>query len=79
MDKWDVVKNATITQVRRFQDGSDIRYYDNGYVSISRRPPKFEELGRVPDADLYYWRIMQGMPDVKTWEDITNAEKEMKR
>jgi hypothetical protein len=32
MNKWDVVKNATVTQVRRFQDGSDIRYYDNGYV-----------------------------------------------
>ena len=34
MNKWDVIKGATPTHVRNFQDGSGIMYYDNGCITI---------------------------------------------
>ena len=76
MDNWDYMKGATRTHVMNFQDGSEIRFYDNGYMSVSRKMTKMNEPAPVPEAELYYWQAMRDRPDVKTWEDIKNAEKE---
>ena len=76
MSNWDAIKGATPTRVLNFQDGSEIRFYDNGYISVSRRPTRMGEPIRVPEAELYYWRIMRNRPEISTWEEIKEAERE---
>jgi hypothetical protein len=76
LDNWDYMKGATRIRVLNFQDGSEIRFYDNGYISVSRRPTRMGEPVRVPEAELYYWQVMRNRPEISTWGQIKEAERE---
>jgi hypothetical protein len=76
MDVFDAIRDAKATHIRKFSNGSGIIYYDNGYVSFFWLPRNTLEPVPVPEAILYYWQIMRGRPDVKTWDDIMRAKNE---
>lgn len=73
---YDPLTGGSLTQTRRFCDGSGIAYYDNGYVVISAVPQPLTDARPAPPlAQLYYWQVMQGRADVETWDDIKAAER----
>jgi hypothetical protein len=71
------IKAAQPTRVRRFNDDSEIVYYDDGEILISKRPCNTLEVTPPPSqAELYYWQVMEKRPGIKTWDDIKRARKE---
>jgi hypothetical protein len=71
------IKTAHPTHIREFNDDSKIIYYDDGTVYICTIPSNaFEEGPHLPPkAELYYWQVIEGRPDVKTRDDIKKARK----
>jgi hypothetical protein len=76
MDVFDAIRDARATHIRKFSDGSNITYYDNGFMILSYVPPVMTETGEMPppyEALLFYWQVIRNRPDVTTWDDIFKA------
>jgi hypothetical protein len=67
-----------ITHSRHFFDDSSLIYYDSGLIGSCCNPPSLlaAEPFKVPDAVLYLWQIELRRPDITTWEQIRQAERE---
>jgi hypothetical protein len=70
---------GTPVSIRRFDDKSEIVYYDNGMIGTAFTPQRFDDPPKPPKALLYYWQVERNRPDIETWEQIRQAEKEDKR
>ena len=76
MSNWDAIKGATPTRVLNFQDGSIVVFYDNGHIFTPRNTVGVNEPAPVPEAELYYWQVIRNKPEISTWEEIKEAERE---
>jgi hypothetical protein len=68
-------KWKTLINIRRFDDGSSIMYFEEGGRQVNFIPRNFDEPPKVPKAYLYYWQVERNRPDITTWEQIRQVEK----
>jgi hypothetical protein len=70
---------GTAVSIRLFDDGSYLTHFDSGELilewGLSDDEP-CEDPAPVPKAYLYYWRVICECPDVNTWSDIEEAERQ---